>query len=601
MKKLTYLLTLILFMAASTLAAGSVPALAQAEVTCETDVIVQADDWLSKIAQKFYNDVLAFPAIVEATNAKAATDNSYAMIANPDLIEPGWKLCLPDAATAQAMLGQADQSTAMAETPVAEAPAAAAAMSDSAVQITLLHLNDIYEITPVSGGAEGGLARVATLRRQLLAENPNTFTLLAGDLFSPSAIGTAMVGGERLSGKQTVGVMNTVGLDFMTFGNHEFDLSEEQFLQRLAESDFTWVSSNVFDANQQPFPGVAKNHVFTITGERGQEARIGIFGLTIASNPKPYVVYTDPFAAAAEQVQELRSQVDILIALTHLAMPDDMKLAGQFPEIDLVIGGHEHENMSEWAGPGFAPIYKADANARTAYIHRLSYDPATSELQINSQLQPVTAAIPDDPETLQVVNDWVNLAFEGFRQDGFNPEQMVAEVPIPLDGLEASVRNRPTDLTQIIAEGTLSAAPGTELAIYNGGSIRIDDTIPPGPITEYDVIRILPFGGKVMSVEMKGNLLQQVLEQGQANQGNGGYLQTANVSRDEASGAWLINDEPLDPERSYMVAINDFLLTGREQNLGFLNETNEELQVVGEHADIRQAMIEQLRREFPTN
>ena len=71
------------------------------------DYTVQADDWLSKLAEKFYGDVLAFPAIAEATNAKAAVDNSYAFIANVDLIEPGWKLCIPSVADAQALLGEA--------------------------------------------------------------------------------------------------------------------------------------------------------------------------------------------------------------------------------------------------------------------------------------------------------------------------------------------------------------------------------------------------------------------------------------------------------------------------------------------------------------
>ena len=81
-------------------------ALAQEEVVCESDVVVQADDWLSKLADKFYGDVLAYPAIEQATNAKAQTDASYATIANADLIEVGWKLCVPSAADAQAMLGQ---------------------------------------------------------------------------------------------------------------------------------------------------------------------------------------------------------------------------------------------------------------------------------------------------------------------------------------------------------------------------------------------------------------------------------------------------------------------------------------------------------------
>ena len=68
--------------------------------------IVQADDWLSKLADKFYGDVLAFPAIVEATNAKAAEDDSYTAIADPDLIEVGQKLFIPSAQEASTLLGE---------------------------------------------------------------------------------------------------------------------------------------------------------------------------------------------------------------------------------------------------------------------------------------------------------------------------------------------------------------------------------------------------------------------------------------------------------------------------------------------------------------
>ena len=78
------------------------PALAQGDVVCDSDVTVQADDWLSKIADKFYGNPLAYPAIVDATNNKATVDNSYSAIDNPDLIEPGWKLCVPSAEDAQA-------------------------------------------------------------------------------------------------------------------------------------------------------------------------------------------------------------------------------------------------------------------------------------------------------------------------------------------------------------------------------------------------------------------------------------------------------------------------------------------------------------------
>ncbi|MEM7343406.1 MAG: ABC transporter substrate-binding protein [Chloroflexota bacterium] len=105
MKKTNNFITIILLAA---LLFVSVPSHTMAQgVACNEDVVVQADDWLSKIADKSYGDVLAFPAIVDATNAAAESDSSYATISNPDLIEPGWKLCVPSADDAQAILGEA--------------------------------------------------------------------------------------------------------------------------------------------------------------------------------------------------------------------------------------------------------------------------------------------------------------------------------------------------------------------------------------------------------------------------------------------------------------------------------------------------------------
>jgi peptide/nickel transport system substrate-binding protein len=75
------------------------------EIACESEVTVQADDWLSKIADKFYGDPLTFPVIVAATSAKAATDDTFVVLNNPDVIEVGWKLCIPSKADAEALLG----------------------------------------------------------------------------------------------------------------------------------------------------------------------------------------------------------------------------------------------------------------------------------------------------------------------------------------------------------------------------------------------------------------------------------------------------------------------------------------------------------------
>jgi len=475
------------------------------------------------------------------------------------------------------------------------------------IQINLLHLNDVYEITPVAGGKSGGLSRVATLRQRLQKANPNTLTVLAGDLFSPSALGTAKVNGDRLAGQQMVAVLNVLGLDYATLGNHEFDVSEKQFQQRLQESKFQWISSNVVDAAGKPFSGVLTSHIHTFKTKSGSPVKVGFFGVTLDSNPVDYARYQDAIASAQTQVKTLRQQgADIIVALTHLSLAADQQLAATVPDIDLILGGHEHENVQQWrlvsrprqpqgcVNAGI-PIFKADANARTVYVHTLRYDTQTKCLTITSQLTPITDAIPTEPKTEAVVQKWLQQGFAAFRADGFEPSQVVATLPQALDGLESSVRNQSTNLTQLIAKAMLRSVDGAELAIFNGGSIRIDDVIPPGDITQYDVIRILPFGGKILEVKMKGTLLQRVLEQGQANRGTGGYLQTANVMRNQV-GNWQINGAAIAGDRIYRVAINDFLLTGREHGLDFLTRTAPEVEVIAEKEDIRFAVIRQLQQ-----
>lgn len=473
----------------------------------------------------------------------------------------------------------------------------AAGEGDPVVWITFLQLNDVYEITPVEGGRSGGLARVATVRRQLLQANPNTFTVLAGDLLSPSAMGTAGVDGERLDGRQMVASLNTMGLDYATFGNHEFDLKEGPFLRRLKESRFQWVSGNVSNPAGEALPDVLPHVSFTVRNPSGRTVRIGLLGATIQSNAPDYVKIADPQATLRAQAASLRPQVDILVALTHLSLEEDVRLAQSIPEIDLILGGHEHENYQLWRGGDFTPIFKADANARSVYIHDLRFDTGSRRLEIASRLLPVTDAIPEDPETAAVVRWWVERAFAGFRERGFEPEEVVADVPLTLDGRESSVRNQATELTRLIARAMVAAVPGAEVALYNSGSIRIDDELPPGPLRQYDVLRLLPFGGEVLQGEITGRLLRQVLDQGVANRGTGGYLQTDGVEQDPGGG-WRIGGEAVADDRVYRLAINDYLAQGKERGLEFLSPAHPDFRIVSSHGDIRQAVIRYLRSQY---
>lgn len=109
MKKLISIISLVTLLALLLIPEPQTVRAQTEEITCESDVVVQADDWLSKIAEKVYGDVLAYQVIADATNAKAAVDDSYATVSNVDVIEPGWKLCIPSAEEAGAALAEEAQ------------------------------------------------------------------------------------------------------------------------------------------------------------------------------------------------------------------------------------------------------------------------------------------------------------------------------------------------------------------------------------------------------------------------------------------------------------------------------------------------------------
>ena len=472
----------------------------------------------------------------------------------------------------------------------------AAMLNHDTAEFQILQINDVYEIAPLSGGNEAGLARVATVRNDLLAENEQTFTIMAGDFFSPSALGTAKkADGDRLAGQQMVDTLNRMGLDLATFGNHEFDISESQFKDRLAESKFRWFSGNVFTAEGEQWENVPPYVIETVTSENGETIDVGFVGTTVRSNPAPYVSYLDPIEEMQHSVDAIKDKTDIIVAITHLNLPQDQLIAASIPEIDVVLGGHEHDNIQQWRGKDFTPIFKADANARSVYIHKLAYDLDSHKLKIKSRLKPLTEDTELDQMISRVVNYWEEQAFSGFRQNGFEPRATVANTNIPLDGLESSVRNGQTHLTEAIASALLNITDGVDVSIFNSGSIRIDDVLPPGTITQYDIIRILPFGGDIDTVDIGGALLKKVLDQGIANRGSGGYLQTAGVIKDNESQTWQIGDRPIVDTETYRVAIADFLLSGKEQGLDFLTRENPEVTLIDTHGDIRFALINQLK------
>lgn len=456
---------------------------------------------------------------------------------------------------------------------------------------TLLQLNDVYEMSPLNAGKTGGLARVATLQKQLKAENEHTYSILAGDLISPSAIGTSILDGERLAGKQMIALFNHLHWDYVTFGNHEFDVGKAALLKRLAESKAVFFSANVRDKEtQQPFTHSQDTVVFNVDG-----IKVGLVGLTLEHIPLDFVTFLDPLTSAKKAIAQLKQQnTDVIILVTHQDYTDDIAFAEKLDDVDLIIGGHEHENMSLVRGANLVPITKADANAKSAFVHNINIDKQNGSKRIESELVFLDESVPLDADTVEVVNHWQQQAFASFRQQGFDPERVICSTKVALDGLEASIRNKTTVLSDLIAQAFLHTFKSAELSLYNGGAIRIDDVLPAGAITEYDIIKILPFGDNVSLAQLPGAVLVKALNAGQANRGKGGFLHYANVSY--ANKQWLVNGQAIEAKRNYKVAMPNFLLDKGDQGLEFLllshNPTVKRLNEP--QVDARKALIQEL-------
>ena len=434
-------------------------------------------------------------------------------------------------------------------------------LAEPEVRITLLQANDVYTLEPVDEGRRGGFARLATLVKRLRLENPATLMVLAGDVISPSVASTLLRGEQMIAG------LNAVGLDLATFGNHEFDFGPSVLAQRMRESALTWMSANVLDRRSgRPFGGAHPEVFLTLAG-----VRLRVFGLTTpetekTSNPGPDVEIREVIGVARAMTAELKARgAQLLVAVTHQEMGEDRTLAAApGVELDVILGGHEHEPLI--AEEGRTLITKGGADAR--YLVQVDlWVGSDGRLRERSwTFHEVSARIPPDPQMEAIVRAY------GERL-GRELDVVIGATSVALEGRRGPLRTQETNLGDFITDA-MRARAKTDVALINGGGIRSDRIIPPGPLTRRDLAAMSPFGNVVMTLELTGRTLREVLEQAlpQREREAGGFLQVSGltVSFDPArpAGARIVSIEvagaPLDPDRRYTAAVVDYIAGGKD-------------------------------------
>ena len=475
------------------------------------------------------------------------------------------------------------------------------------ITMKIVQINDVYEIDAINAGKNGGLARVAYIRDSIKNYIPNTYYFLEGDFLIPSLLGTIKVDGERLQGKQMVEVLNASNLDLVTFGNHEFDLKEQDLQKRLNESNFKWTTANALHVtangnhpfrmeNETRSDSASDYEVFTATNFAGKTVKFGVFSVVLPSNPQDYVFYGDIYDESERAYYEASKVSDFVVGLTHVSIEQDREIAKRIPNLPLIMGGHEHNNMLERVGK--TVIAKADANVVSLYVHTLVYNTKTKNMSLDSELVLITDKDKSSPKVQDIVNKWNKVLDENLSTIVANPNEVIYKADIPLDGTDTASRSEQTNLGVMISRSmsyVFDDAP--DAAFTNGGGIRIDDRLE-GEVTSKDIFRVLPFGGSVFRVDMTGELLEKVLDYGENAVGTGAYLQRYNLAQN-ANGKWLIGNQPIDKNKVYNIAMNDFLMMGLD--VPFLNADNPGVKKIekpneGEIAhDIRSTIINYIK------
>ena len=423
------------------------------------------------------------------------------------------------------------------------------------VKVTLLQVNDVYQFVPVDQGHNGGLARVLTLKKNIQKENPNTLFLLAGDTISPS------VESITHQGAQMIEAWNAVELDYATFGNHEFDFGPKVLTDRIKESRFKWIAANVIDTStNRPFGGVDPYVIRDFGG-----VKIGIFGLVLpetktTSRPGDNVEFRDPCDTAKQMVSEIHDRgAKVVVALTHLSMKEDKEVA-RCANVDVIIGGHEHSLLESAAGG--APIFKMTSDARE--LGRIDLNIASDGTleSIDWKVIRVTDETPNDPQFASVQRKYAGLLTQLAKP--------VGRTAVALDARSAENRTVETNVGNLITDA-FRKATAADVALMNGGSVRADNIIKPGPVTVRDVLSILPFENKLVKIEVTGATLLAALEHGVgrtepgAEPGRFPQVSGMTFSFDASKPAGsrvsnvTVNRRPLDPNRTYTLTTTTFV------------------------------------------
>ncbi|MGX7706791.1 bifunctional metallophosphatase/5'-nucleotidase [Methylobacterium sp. Gmos1] len=423
------------------------------------------------------------------------------------------------------------------------------------VDFTLVLINDIYRMGAVDG--RGGFPKLAAVVKAERARGRPVLVCHAGDTLSPSL----MSGIDK--GRHIIELTNLIKPDVFVPGNHEFDFGQAIYLERMKAANFPVFAANLRRPDGTPVPGTSDSTILTIGG-----IRLGVVGIALPETPAKSQsgdwTFGPAVATLAREATALRAAgAEMVLAVCHTDRATDEALVAS-RHADIVLSGHDHDLALRYDGRTAFAESGHDAEYVTAID--VKAEGAGTALTWSAAFRiHDTAEIEPDPEVLAVVG---RLEADLARE----LDVALGRVTNALDTRTEAVRRSETAFGDLVADALRHAAQA-EIGLMNGGGIRGNRTYPAdSELTRRDVLTELPFGNTSVLVQITGAKVLAALENGFSEIGRsaGRFPQVSGmaVTVDPAAPvgkrvvAATVGEAPLDPARTYLVAANNFMLSG---------------------------------------
>ena len=430
--------------------------------------------------------------------------------------------------------------------------------------ISIVHVNDTHgRIEENEKNGELGFAKLKTYFDNRNSNN-NALLLNAGDVVHGTTFATIS------RGESVIDVMNQMGFDAMTAGNHDFNYGYQRLVELNNRANFPILASNVI--NQDGSHIIDSDKIIEIDG-----VKIGIFGLATEetktkSSPANTegLTFANSVETAQNEVNNLRNQgAQIIICLSHLGEDKESKetstmIAENVEGIDLIIDGHSHTELQNGRYVGNTLIAQAKAHGYFIGDVTLLLDKDNKIVSKSASLKPYARMkhLYANKETLAqieaVSNEYKKVL-----------DQNVGQTSVDLEGAREMVRTRETNLGNYITDAMIKAT-SADVAITNGGGIR--DSISAGNITKGDVLTVFPFTNFAVTLEVPGSVIKEALEHGLTDAPNsagkfpqiGGMMVKYDSTRQAGDRVTEITiaGEAIDPNKNYNLVTNDFMSIG---------------------------------------